>query len=106
MTWLTLIIFGIAIALWRHGQHLTDEISKVLAFSFSLISLVIGLAIAPIPLKGLGLLILLACPICTLSHQIFTADCPRYCRLRYQCQPQHKPFHHNPQSSELLNLAN
>jgi len=88
MTWIVFAIFGIAIALWLHSQTVQDEITKVLDLTLASVSLIIGLAIAPLSVKGIGLVTLLTYPICSPSGRIFTPDCPRYCLLRRHCRSQ------------------
>lgn len=81
-----LILFGLAIALWRHSHRQSDEVGKLLELAAALISLMIGLAIAPFFLKMLSLGILLAYPTCTSTERVLKPDCPRFCILRSQCR--------------------
>ncbi|MEO1207906.1 MAG: hypothetical protein AAFX78_00035 [Cyanobacteria bacterium J06638_20] len=81
-----LILFGLAIALWRHSHRQSDEVGKLLELITALMSLMIGLAIAPFWLKMLSLISLLVYPVCTSAERVLKPDCPRFCLLRSQCR--------------------
>lgn len=92
MTWIALILFCCAIALWRHSHRRIDEISKVLTLSSALVCFMVGLAIAPIPLQMASLLLLLSYPVCGSAERTLKPDCPRFCLMRHQCKPSRKNF--------------
>lgn len=86
MTLAALILFGVAIALWRHSHTQTDEVSKVLELAGALLGLMIGLVLSPLPLKVLSLTALLVYPACTSGDRVLKPECPRLCLLRGQCR--------------------
>ncbi len=90
MTWTALILFSLAIALWRYSQRQADEVTKFLALIAALISVLAGLAIAPLLLKGMSLAVLLIYPTCATGDRVLKPNCPRFCPFRHQCKPSSK----------------
>jgi hypothetical protein len=93
MFWIALTVLTLAIALWRYSHSRTDEVSKLLTLIGALVSLMMALAIAPLPLKLVSLMVLLVYPACLSGDRIVKPDCPRVCLLRQQCKP---PHHSSP----------
>jgi uncharacterized membrane protein len=89
MTWIALCLFGLAIALWYQSHTQTDEVHKIIKLTLALVSLMTGLAIAPLVLKFVSLIALLVYPVCTATTRVLKPDCPRFCLLRHQCKPSH-----------------
>ena len=87
MTWIALCLFGSAVILWRQSHPQTDEVHKMLHLTAALLSLMVGLAIAPLLLKILSLITLLVYPVCTSNERVLKPSCPRFCLLRHQCKP-------------------
>lgn len=84
MLWFALTLIGIAIVLWRYGQHHRDEIGRFLSLSLALVSLLAGLIVAPWLLKIIlftGLLLYPTCT-CTSTRALPKPDCPRTCPHR------------------------
>lgn len=90
MTWIALILFGLAIASWRHSHYCIDDVNKFLVLSGALIGLMAGLAIAPLPLKALSLTALLLYPLQAPGDRAVKSDYPGFWLLRHQYKPPSK----------------
>lgn len=51
MFWIALMLFGLAIALWRYARAHRDEVGQFLSLATALICVLSGLVAAPWPLK-------------------------------------------------------
>lgn len=84
MLWLSLILIGLAIVLWRYGHQRQDEIEQFLCLSLALVSVLVGLIVAPWLLKIILFTGLLLYPTCTCPAPaaLPKPDCPRTCPRR------------------------
>jgi len=98
MTWIALVSFSLAIALWFYSQQHTDEVIAPLVTLMALTCALAGLITTPWLLKILIFIGLLAYPICHSCHRLPKRTCQQFCLWRDRCNP-------NPQSYKGLQLG-